>query len=127
MKKFYAIIGNPPYQEETTQKEPTSNGQKPVEKHFLMTFRMKRIKIAYGSVELVYPGGRWIHQSGKGMQEFGHRQINDHRLSHVVFYKRSEDLFDNVGIADGVSIVLKKMNKNHSRFSLYICGGWTKR
>ncbi len=30
MKKFYAIIGNPPYQEETTQKEPTSNGQKPV-------------------------------------------------------------------------------------------------
>lgn len=26
MKKFYAIIGNPPYQEETTQKEPTSNG-----------------------------------------------------------------------------------------------------
>lgn len=43
MKKFYAIIGNPPYQEETTQKEPTSNGQKPV-KSILMTFRMKRIK-----------------------------------------------------------------------------------
>lgn len=34
MKKFYAIIGNPPYQEETTQKEPTSNGQKPVKSIF---------------------------------------------------------------------------------------------
>lgn len=115
MKKFYAIIGNPPYQEETTQKEPTSNGQKPV-KSIFNDFQDEADKIAYGSVELVYPGGRWIHQSGKGMQEFGHRQINDHRLSHVVFYKRSEDLFDNVGIADGVSIVLKKMNKTTPGF-----------
>ena len=115
MKKFYAIIGNPPYQEETTQKEPTSNGQKPV-KSIFNDFQDEADKIAYGSVELVYPGGRWIHQSGKGMQEFGHRQINDNRLSHVVFYKRSEDLFDNVGIADGVSIVLKKMNKTTPGF-----------
>lgn len=68
MKKFYAIIGNPPYQEETTQKEPTSNGQKPV-KSIFNDFQDEADKIAYGSVELVYPGGRWIHQSGKGMQD----------------------------------------------------------
>ena len=48
MKKFYAIIGNPPYQEETTQKEPTSNGQKPV-KSIFNDFQDEADKIAYGS------------------------------------------------------------------------------
>lgn len=115
MKKFYAIIGNPPYQEETSQKESASNGQRPVRSIF-NAFQDEADKLASGCVELVYPGGRWIQRSGKGMQDFGRRQINDSRLAHVVFYKDSRDLFENVGIADGVSIVLKKMDKTVSGF-----------
>lgn len=34
MKKFYAIIGNPPYQEETTQKGAYQQWAKTCEKHF---------------------------------------------------------------------------------------------
>ena len=61
MKKFYAIIGNPPYQEETTQKEPTSNGQKPV-KSIFNDFQDEADKI--GAIAVFVGDGSLLNRCG---------------------------------------------------------------
>lgn len=115
MKGFFGIIGNPPYQEEVAKKDPTNNGQKRVRSIF-NDFQDEVDKITTGSSCLVYPGGRWLHQSGKGMKSFGNRQINDPRLAKVVFFKNANDVFCGVDIADGITYVLKKKNKTSQGF-----------
>ena len=112
--KFDFIIGNPPYQEETAQKE-TSNGQK-TQKNVFHYFQMQAEEVAVDATILIYPGGRWIHQSGKGMKEFGLKQINDPHLSRVIFYQDAENVFKEAEIFDGVSIVLKQMQKAEPGF-----------
>lgn len=108
--KFDVIIGNPPYQEETAKKE-TKNGQKAV-KNIFQYFQMEADKICKGSIVLIYPGGRWIHQSGKGLKKFGLEQINDPHLKEIIFYPNATEVFTEPGISDGISIVYKNMNKN---------------
>ena len=112
--KFTAIVGNPPYQL-TVAKKDTSNGQKSVVNIF-HHFQLASDELAkYTS--LIYPGGRWIHRSGKGLDSFGLAQINDHHLSLLEFFPDSEDIFERVGIADGLSIVFKDMHKDEPGFN----------
>ena len=70
---------------------------------------------------LIYPAGRWIQRSGKGMASFGLEQINDHRLSKVYFYPDSKEVFSSAAIADGISVVVKDMNKTSSGFDYIYC------
>ncbi len=112
--KFDFVIGNPPYQEETAQAS-SSNGQKP-RKNIFQHFQIGAEQIATEGTVLVYPGGRWIHQSGKGLKQFGLEQINDKRLSKVAFYPNAKELFRNTDIPDGVTIVVKNQNKNTEGF-----------
>ena len=60
---------------------------------------------------LIYPGGRWIHQSGKGLTDFGYKQINSKELKQLIFYPDATKLFKEAGIADGISIVTKDFLK----------------
>ena len=120
-KKFDVIIGNPPYQEETHGKE-TKNGQKRVKSIFQL-FQLQAESITNDIVSLIYPGGRWIHQSGKGMAKFGLDQINDPHLQELTFYPNSDDVFQNVAIGDGLSVVVKNMHKTVPGFKyIYIKG-----
>lgn len=120
-KKFDVIIGNPPYQEETHGKE-TKNGQKRVKSIFQL-FQLQAESITNDIVSLIYPGGRWIHQSGKGMAKFGLDQINDTHLQELTFYPNSDDVFQNVAIGDGLSVVVKNMHKTVPGFKyIYIKG-----
>ena len=66
---------------------------------------------------LIYPGARWIHRSGKGLEQFGLKQINDKHLSLLAYYPNSTDVFKEVAIADGLSIVLKDMDKTQEGFT----------
>ena len=66
---------------------------------------------------LVYPGGRWIHRSGKGLTGFGLEQINDIHLQKVVFYPNANELFCQQGIPDGISIVMKDSRKDTRGFT----------
>lgn len=110
---FNAIVGNPPYQL-TTAKQETNNGQKTVTNIF-QYFQLISDNLAkYTS--MIYPGKRWIHRSGKGLEQFGYNQINDTRLSLLEFFPYSTDLFKNVGIADGLSIVFKDKSKKKPGF-----------
>ena len=83
--KWDFAIGNPPYQQETENISLT-NGQLRSKSVFHF-FQIEADKIARESTVLIYPAGRWIQRSGKGMASFGLEQINDHRLSKVYFYR----------------------------------------
>lgn len=112
--KFDYIIGNPPYQEESKTVSKI-NGQQ-ARKNIFQLFQLEVNNIAQKGIELIYPGGRWIHQSGKGLKEFGHNQINDTRLAKVILYADTTDVFKGVSIADGISIVFMDMNKKKPGF-----------
>lgn len=111
--KINAIVGNPPYQEVVAQKE-TTNGQKrssSIFQHFqTISDRLGRY------TSLIYPGARWIHRSGKGLEQFGLSQINDPHLCFLKFFPDSTDVFKEVGIADGLSIVMKDTQKGSGGF-----------
>ena len=110
---FDAVVGNPPYQM-TVAKRETDNGQKRVSSIF-HHFQLLGEEIAkYTS--LIYPGGRWIHRSGKGLASFGLNQINDKHLKLMYFFPDANEIFDDAGISDGISIVMKDMNKTVSGF-----------
>ena len=112
--KFNAVVGNPPYQEVVEQKEG-SNGQK-VSISIFQYFQMISERLGkYTS--LIYPGARWIHRSGKGLEKFGLAQINDCHLMMLEFFPCSIDVFKDVAIADGLSIVLKDMDKTEKGFT----------
>ena len=78
------VCGNPPFQKESESAQSTSNGQKPMTNIF-QYFQEQADELADEASVLVYPGGRWIHQSGKGVKEFGRKQINDPALSTLLF------------------------------------------
>ena len=119
--KFNAIVGNPPYQVTTAKKE-TANGQKRRQSIFHYFQIVGEQLGRYTS--LIYPGKRWIHRSGKDMEDFGMKQINDPHLALLKFFPNSQDVFKDVDIADGISIVLKDMQKQSAGFTyVYSAGG----
>ncbi len=117
--KFDFVIGNPPYQEETTNVSLT-NGQLR-RKSIFHFFQNSADEIAKEGSILIYPGGRWIQRSGKGMADFGLKQINDPKLKTVYFYPDSSELFSSVAIADGISIVVKSTKKAEKGFQYIYC------
>lgn len=110
---FNAVVGNPPYQEVVAQKE-TSNGQK-VSKSIFQHFQIVSEQLGRFT-SLIYPGARWIHRSGKGLEQFGMAQINDPRLELLEFFPDSTEIFKEVAIADGISIVLKDTKSRSPHF-----------
>lgn len=111
--KFSAVVGNPPYQM-TVAKKNTENGQKAVINIFHY-FQISSEQLGQYT-SLIYPGGRWIHRSGKGLEEFGINQINDTHLKKVEYFPNANDIFEKVGLPDGITIVLKDMNKSEKGF-----------
>lgn len=114
MIDFDAVVGNPPYQTVVAQKE-TENGQKRSSSIFQYFQIIAELVGRYTS--MIYPGARWIHRSGKGMEQFGLSQINDVHLKLLKFYPNSTDVFTDVGIADGLSIVMKDSKKSTPGFT----------
>ena len=114
ISSIYAIIGNPPYQL-TVAKKDTDNGQKAVINIF-QHFQLLADRLSPRFSSLIYPAGRWIHRSGKGLADFGYNQINDKRLSRLHFFPDSTDIFHDVGIADGLSIVFMDNAKKKEGF-----------
>ena len=124
--KFDAIVGNPPYQEESVQKTTSTNGQAP-RTNIFHYFQMAADSLSSKYTSLIYPAGRWIHRSGKGLNQFGLSQINDPSLQRIDFYPKSQELFKDVGLDDGISIVFKnKAKKDDGFYYVYHENGFTK-
>lgn len=116
-KMFDYVIGNPPYQKESLESVSKTNGQKPMTNIF-QYFQEAADRITDKAAVLIYPGGRWIHQSGKGMKTFGKEQINSKSLSTVVFYPDASELFGNAAsLSDGITIVTKNYRKKGEGFT----------
>ncbi|MBR5832602.1 MAG: Eco57I restriction-modification methylase domain-containing protein [Bacteroidales bacterium] len=113
--KINAVVGNPPYQLVVAKKD-TENGQKAVVNIFHY-FQILADKLNPSYTSLIYPGGRWIHRSGKGLSDFGLKQINDRKLKLVEFFPDSNYIFKDAGIADGISIVMKDFSKKEAGFT----------
>lgn len=114
--KFDVVIGNPPYQE-TVAKKDTENGQKRVTNIF-QYFQLLADRLSRKDTVLIYPGKRWIHQSGKGMSVFGKEQINDSHLSGLIFFPNANEVFTKgISVSDGISIVLKDQTKTTPGFN----------
>jgi len=113
--KFNAVVGNPPYQEEVAKQQSELNGQT-TRINIFHYFQLVSNDITSGVVSLIYPGARWIHRSGKGMAQFGLNQINDKRLQRLDFYPISQEIFSNISIDDGISIVLINKDKENNGF-----------
>lgn len=121
MLKFDAVVGNPPYQLTVAQKD-TENGQKRVSSIFHLFQILADSVGKYTS--LIYPGVRWIHRSGKGLEQFGLQQINDVHLRRLFFYPNANEIFDKVALSDGITIVEKDMAKSQSGFEyIYVENG----
>ena len=116
--KFNAVVGNPPYQEVTVKNDSNRNGEKS-RRNVFHYFQIAADKIASEYTSLIYPAARWIHSAGKGLGSFGNDNINDVRLRRLDFYVDAQDVFKNVAIADGISLVLKDMNKKESGFDYF--------
>ena len=109
----------------TVAKKETENGQKAVVNIF-QHFQVLADNLTSRFSSLIYPAVRWIHRSGKGLADFGYEQINDVHLARLHFYPDSTDIFQDVGIADGLSIVFKDREKSSGGFIYaYSRGGET--
>lgn len=125
-KMFDFCIGNPPFDVTLTTQKSETNGQAP-RKNVFHYFQMSVDKIAREGSVLIYPGGRWMQRSGKGLDEFGKNLLNDSNLSNLYFYPNSSDVFPSVALSDGISIVSKSYNKKHEKIQYhYICDGKVK-
>lgn len=113
--KFDVVIGNPPYQEETSDKEMGHGQQKRV-RNIFQDFQMEVDCLQPKHSVLIYPAVRWIHQSGRGMGDFGLQQINDPHLSQLIYFPNANEVFSGVAIADGISVVHKDFSKNSDVF-----------
>ena len=113
--KFDVVIGNPPYQESTNDKTMRAGQQKRVRNVF-QDFQLVADVVAQNFSCLIYPGGRWIHRSGKGMTEFGLNQINSPHLTKLFYYPKADEIFKDVAISDGISVVVKDFRKENSQF-----------
>lgn len=113
--KFDVVIGNPPYQESATDKEMVAGQQQRVNNVFQLFQKLADDMKPNHSV-LIYPGGRWMQQSGRGMAEFGSDLINSRQLSHLIYYPNANEIFGEVAISDGISIVHKDYAKTSSTF-----------
>ena len=96
MKKFFAVIGNPPYQETT---EGTSD--KPIYNYFMD----EAYKIS-NKVELITPA-RFLFDAGKTPKTWNQKMLTDKHFKVLHYEQDSSTIFQNTDIKGGVAITYR--------------------
>lgn len=96
-KKFYAVIGNPPYQEEND-----GNGRKPPIYHYFMD---ESYKVAE-KVELITPA-RFLFDAGQTPKEWNRKMLHDPHLKVERYEADADNVFAGVEIKGGVAITYR--------------------
>ena len=81
MKKFFAVIGNPPYQEETTD-----TSDKPIYNDF-----MDAAYTVADKVELITPA-RFLFNAGKTSKNWNEKMLQDKHLKVLKYTQKSSDV-----------------------------------
>lgn len=108
MKKFYAVVGNPPYQETI---EGTSD--KPVYNYFMdETYKVSN------KVELVTPG-RFLFNAGKTPKDWNEKMLKDKHLKVLSYEQSSDKLFPGTDIKGGVAITYRDQTENFGAIEVF--------
>lgn len=97
MKKFYAIIGNPPYQEESEGNQRKT----PIYHHF-----MEEAYKTAEKVELVTPA-RFLFDAGQTPKEWNRKMLDDHHFKVMQFEPDASAVFSGVEIKGGIAITYR--------------------
>lgn len=96
--RFYAVLGNPPY-----QKDDGGNGRSasPIYPNFVEIAN----SLSSGYSSLVIPA-RWF-SGGKGLTTFRQKMLNDKHIVRLVDYPNSLEVFEGADIAGGICYFLR--------------------
>lgn len=95
MKKFYAVIGNPPYQEES---QGESTGTNPI----YHMFYDATISVA-DKVELITPA-RFLFNAGKTPKAWNEKMLSDKHFRVLRYEQDPNKVFSDIPITGGVAI-----------------------
>lgn len=99
MKKFYAVVGNPPYQEQSVGEQKTY--QKPIYDKFLdASFEIS------DRVELVHPA-RFLYNAGSTPKAWNRKMLDDEHLKIAFYAADSRVLFPNQEIKGGIVVTYR--------------------
>lgn len=110
-KKFYAVIGNPPYQAEP---ELGSTRSLPI----YSSFMDEAYKIS-DRVELVTPA-RFLFGSGQTNSTWNKKMLADRHLEVAYYEPMSSNMFPNVDIKGGVAVTYRDAMRDHEPIGLFI-------
>lgn len=111
----FRTVGNPPYQKIIADEASTSE-QKTVVNIFHLFHEVARETSL--SCSFIYPARRWMHGSGKALRTFGPMLVNSPHLRKVIYWHRSDDVFQEVKIGDGITVVFEDFNRHDDKWEL---------
>ena len=109
-KKFYAVIGNPPYQTESA----SNNQAKPI----YHVFMDESYKVA-DCVELITPA-RFLSNQGATPTAWNKKMLKDEHLKIMGFFPKSNPVFPNTEIKGGVVITYHDEHKKYKCIDTFI-------
>lgn len=113
MKKFYAVIGNPPYQEEFTD-EGNKGYASPIYNRF-----MDAVEDASDRVELITPA-RFLFNAGSTPKAWNRKKLDDPHFKVQKYYDDASKVFPDTDIKGGVTISYRDANKDFGAIGTFI-------
>lgn len=110
--KIKAIVGNPPYQE--MDGGGTGSSAVPVYNSFVSMAK----KLFPNYISMIMPA-KW-YSGGRGLDEFRQDMLNDTRISVLVDFQDSRDVFPTVDIAGGICYFLWDSNADDMCYTISI-------
>ena len=110
-KKFYAVIGNPPYQAEP---ELGSTRSLPIYDKFMD----ESYKVS-NHVELITPA-RFLFNSGQTSSTWNEKMLTDRHLKVVAYEPDSSAFFEGVDIKGGVAVTYRDADDDYEPIGLFI-------
>lgn len=102
MMKFDAVVGNPPYQEEISNR-----GEQPPIYHFFMDSAYSISDVAV----LITPA-RFLSNAGKTPNSWNTKMLDDPHLKVLSYQQKSSDIFPGTYIEGGVAVTFRNSKEN---------------